>query len=206
MKTINQIMNLRLLALLFAVITIASCSDDDDAAPAEENELEVITNVSLIFTPTAGGDVVMARAEDPDGEGIAELQILDAINLNTDTEYVLTYEILNALDPSDPKDIVKEIAEEDNEHQLFYGFTTDVFANPVGSGNIDNASGVVVYNDQDENGYNVGLSTTWTTATTPSSEGTFTTRLQHQPDLKSGTTGANDGDTDFDLTFVLNIQ
>ena len=205
MKTINQIMNLRLLAFLFAATLVISCDDDDDNAPEEENEVEVITNVSLIFTPTAGGDTVIASAVDPDGEGVFELQILNAINLNSDTEYTLSYEILNALDSEDIEDIAAEIEEEDNEHQIFYGFTNDAFANPAGNGNIDNASDPVAYNDQDENGYNVGLSTTWITAATPS-QGTFTVRLQHQPDLKSGTTGATDGDTDFNLEFVLNIN
>lgn len=208
MKTINQIMNLRLMALLFAVITIVSCSSDDDgvAPPEEEEELEVITNVTLIFTPAGGGTPVTATAVDPDGEGIQELQVAGAITLAVDTEYTLTYNILNALDPNDVEDIGDEILEEDNEHQLFYSFTNDAFANPMGNGNIDTASDPVNYNDQDENGNNVGLSTTWTTPSTTTSGGMFTARLQHQPDIKTATTGANDGDTDFDLTFVLNIQ
>ena len=207
MKTIYQIMNVRLLALLFAAVIISSCSDDDDAAPDEENEVEVITNVNLIFTNTEdSSDVVMARAIDPDGEGTMELEILDPINLSASTTYTLSYDIENALDPEDVENIAEEIEEEDNEHQIFYSFTNDVFANPAGDGNIDNASDSVNYNDQDENGYNVGLSTTWTTSDTPSVGGTFTTRLQHQPDLKDGTTGANDGDTDFNLTFELNIE
>ena len=185
MKTINQIMNLRLMALLFAVITIASCSSDDDgvAPPEEEDEVEVITNVTLIFTPTSGGAPVTANAIDPDGEGIEELEVLEEINLAANTEYTLTYTILNALDPNDVEDIGDEILEEDNEHQLFYSFTNDVFSNPTGNGNIDTASDAVNYNDQDENGNNVGLSTTWTTADA-SAGGMFTTRLKHKPDLK----------------------
>ena len=35
------------------------------------------------------------------------------------------------------------------------------------------------------------------------SAGTFTVRLQHQPDVKTATSGTNDGDTDFELQFVL---
>ena len=38
------------------------------------------------------------------------------------------------------------------------------------------------------------------------SSGTFTVQLQHQPDVKTATSGANDGDTDFALTFNLNIN
>ncbi len=207
MKTINPFKNLQLLAILFSVITIIGCSTEDDIAPEEENEVEVFTDVTLIFTNTAdNSDVVRASAQDPDGTGIQELEILDAITLAADTEYTLTYEILNALDPSDVENIGDEILEEDNEHQFFFSFTENVFANPTGDGNIDAAADPINYNDDDENGNPVGLSTTWTTTSTASSEKSFTVRLQHQPDVKTATSGSNDGDTDFELTFALNIE
>jgi PBP1b-binding outer membrane lipoprotein LpoB len=207
MKTINPLKNLQLAAILFSVITIIGCSNDDDVVPEEENEVEVITDVTLIFTNTADAtDVVTASAQDPDGTGIQELQILDAITLATDTEYTLTYEILNALNAADVEDIGDEILEEDNEHQFFFSFTENVFANPTGNGNVDAASDLINYNDDDENGNHVGLSSTWTTSSTASSGASFTIRLQHQPDVKTATSGSNDGDTDFALTFVLNIQ
>jgi hypothetical protein len=207
MKTINPFKNLQLLAILFSVITMIGCSNEDDIAPEEENEVEVFTDVTLIFTNTAdNSDVVRASAQDPDGTGIQELQILDAITLAADTEYTLTYEILNALDPADVEDIGNEILEEDNEHQFFFSFTENVFANPTGNGNIDAAADPINYNDADENGNPVGLSSTWTTSSTASSGASFTVRLQHQPDVKTATSGSNDGDTDFALTFALNIQ
>ncbi len=207
MKTINPFKNLQLLAILFSVITIIGCSNDDDIAPEEENEVEVFTDVTLVFTNTADvNDVVTASAQDPDGTGIQELQILDAITLAADTEYTLTYEILNALDPADIEDIGDEILEEDNEHQFFFSFTENVFANPTGNGNIDAAADPINYNDADENGNPVGLSSTWTTSSTASSGASFTVRLQHQPDVKTASSGSNDGDTDFALTFALNIQ
>lgn len=208
MKTIDQILNLRFLALLFAAITIASCGDDDDGVdvPDEEEEVEVITNVSLIFTNAADAtDIVMASAVDADGEGIGELMVSGGIELEPETEYILTYSILNALDPDDVEDIGDEILEEDDEHQLFFSFTADIFTSPAGDGNIDaNADDAVNYNDEDENGNPVGLNTSWTTGV--AATGTFTVRLQHQPDLKSAATGASDGDTDFDLTFDLTIE
>ncbi|MFT7073684.1 MAG: hypothetical protein ACJAX3_002683 [Patiriisocius sp.] len=207
MKTINPFKNLQLLAILFSVITIIGCSNEDDIAPEEENEVEVFTDVTLIFTNTAdNSDVVRASAQDPDGTGIQELQILDAILLAADTEYTLTYEILNALDPTDVENIGDEILEEDNEHQFFFSFTENVFANPTGNGNIDTAADPINYNDADENGNPVGLSSAWTTSSTASSGASFTVRLQHQPDVKTATSGSNDGDTDFALTFDLNIQ
>jgi hypothetical protein len=207
MKTINPFKNLQLLAILFSFITIIGCSTEDDIAPEEENEVEVFTDVTLIFTNMAdNSDVVRASAQDPDGTGIQELQILDAITLAADTEYTLTYEILNALDPTDIENIGDEILEEDNEHQFFFSFTENVFANPTGNGNIDATADPINYNDADENGNPVGLSSTWTTSSTASSEASFTVRLQHQPDVKTATSGSNDGDTDFALTFALNIQ
>jgi hypothetical protein len=207
MKTMNPFKNLQLLAILFSVITIIGCSNNDDDAPEEENEVEVFTDVTLIFTNTADiSDVVRASAQDPDGTGIQELQILDAITLAADTEYTLTYEILNALNPADIENIGDEILEEDNEHQFFFSFTENVFANPTGNGNIDAAADPINYNDADENGNPVGLSSTWTTSSTASSGGSFTVRLQHQPDVKTATSGSNDGDTDFALTFALTIQ
>ena len=207
MKTINPFKNLQLLAILFSVITIIGCSNDDDIAPEEENEVEVFTDVTLVFTNTADvNDVVTASAQDPDGTGIQELQILGAITLAADTEYTLTYEILNALDPTDIENIGDEILEEDNEHQFFFSFTENVFANPTGNGNIDAAADPINYNDADENGNPVGLSSTWTTSSTASSGASFTVRLQHQPDVKTASSGSNDGDTDFALTFALNIQ
>ena len=206
MKTIDRIINFRLLALLFAALTIASCSDDDDA-PAEEEEVEVITDITLIFTNTADAtDVVMASAQDPDGEGIQELEVLDDITLSPGNQYILTFEISNALDPDDVEDIGEEILEEDNEHQIFFSFTEGAFASPMGNGNIDTSLDPLNYSDEDENGNPVGLVTSWTTPDMTSTGGSFRVRLQHQPDLKSDTTGANDGDTDFDLTFTVDIE
>ena len=60
------------------------------------------------------------------------------------------------------EDIGEEIAEEDDEHQVFFAFTDGAFSNPTGNGNIDNASDPINYNDQDDNGNPVGLSTSWT--------------------------------------------
>ena len=206
MKTIEKFMNYRFLALLFVGLLITSCSDDDDAAPEEEEELEVITDVTLVFTNDADpNDVVRASAQDPDGEGIQELQVQGGITLAVDTQYTLTFEIFNNLE-TPGEDIGEEILEEDDEHQFFFSFTTDAFDSPLGDGNIDTASDPINYNDMDDNMNRVGLSTTWTTPAATTTGGTFTARLQHQPDIKTGTTGANDGDTDFNLTFVLNIQ
>ena len=192
--------------LLYAVLTvfIFSACEEDEVAPEEENEVEVFTDVKLVFTPAGGGASVEATAQDPDGAGVQELQVSGSgIGLAANTSYTLTMVIENCLES--PCELMnEEIEEEDEEHQFFFAFTEGAFSNPTGNGNVDNASDPIVYNDTDGNGNPVGLNTSWTTA--GASTGTFTVRLQHQPDVKTATSGANDGDTDFELTFVLNIE
>ncbi|MBI1305947.1 MAG: GTP cyclohydrolase [Bacteroidetes bacterium] len=204
MNKLNSIKKLAIYTMLVGVITISGCKDDE--APAPENEEEVITDVKLIFTNNANAnDVVEAMAQDPDGEGVQELTVLDSINLDTGKTYTLTFEIINNLE-TPGGDIGKEILNENDAHQFFFAFTNNAFVNPAGDGNVDKASDPLNYNDYDKNGNPVGLSTTWTTSSVPLSGGFFTLRLQHQPDIKSSTTGANDGDTDLLLQFVLNIK
>ncbi|MEM6965003.1 MAG: GTP cyclohydrolase [Bacteroidota bacterium] len=206
MKVFNYFKKYSLLAFFAVGILVTGCGDDD--APDDVNEVEVITDVKLIFTNDADAtDVVEASAQDPDGDGVLELAILDPITLDAGKTYTLTYEIFNNLDPNDSEDIGAEILDEDDEHQIFFSFTDGAFSDPIGDGNIDNAADPINYNDQDENGRPVGLSTTWTTATSTLTGGMFTANLQHQPEnIKTDTSGATDGDTDFLLTFTLNIQ
>ena len=190
-----------LLYSLLSLVIFTAC-EDDDVVPEEEEEMEVITDVTLVFTSDAGA-VVTASAQDPDGEGVQELVVLDEIQLQAGTNYTLTFDIMNNLE-TPGEDIGEEIAEEDDEHQIFFAWTEGAFSNPTGNGNIDNASDPVNYNDADGNGNSLGLNTSWTTGS--ASNGTFTVQLQHQPDVKTATSGATDGDTDFALTFNLNIN
>ena len=205
MTTLETLKKYSFYSLLGLGILLVGCNPDEEV-PEPVEELEVITTVTLIFTNDADDtDVVTASAVDPDGEGILDLEILDDINLDADKTYTLTYEILNGLE-TPAEDIGEEISEEDDEHQLFYAFTEGAFADPSGDGNIDNAADAVNYNDQDDNGNNLGLNTTWTTSADALSSGSFRVKLQHQPDLKTSTSDSNTGDNDFDLEFVLNIQ
>lgn len=249
-------------ALVFASFTGVSCKSDDDGVPEEENDLEVITDIELIFTnKNDSTDVVEALAKDPDGPGIKSLEIKEAVNLKKDQEYELTFKILNSnaeeKDEHDDEDghdedgddhkedgdehdhdkedgdehdhddedgddhkeegdghdhehgfyVHEEIKGEDDEHQLFFGFDEGAFANPAGNGNIDNASDAIQYLDKDENGLPLGLETLWKTADKELTKGKFTVYLKHQPDgVKTATSTSNDGESDFELTFELNIQ
>ena len=199
----KNIFKLNYLLYAFPTLFIFTACEEDEAAPEEENEVEVFTDVKLVFTPTGGGAAVEAAAQDPDGAGVQELQVLGAINLAANTSYTLTMVIENCLES--PCELMnEEIEEEDDEHQFFFAFTNDAFTSPAGNGNIDSASDPINYNDSDGNGNSLGLNTSWTTGS--ASTGTFTVQLQHQPDVKTATSGSTDGDTDFALTFNLNIN
>ncbi len=226
----NKFRKYSMIPMLAAAVLLTGCEKEEDEIPEEEHDHEVFTDVKLIFTNTQDtSDVVEALAQDPDYEGVEELTVLDTINLDKNKAYTLTFEILNVHEDEEhedeehedeehegeeheedhddhAEDIGAEIAEEDDEHQFFFAFSNDAFVDPTGDGNIDNASDAINYNDSDDNGNPVGLSTSWETSSSTLSNGSFTVRLQHQPGVKTASSGANDGDSDFDLTFVLNIE
>jgi len=163
-------------------------------------EEEVINEVVLTFTPTGGGDAITANWFDADGDGVGNPTI-DDIELDPDKEYDMAITLANTLEG---EDITAEIQEEDDEHMFFFEFTTDIFTDPSGDGNFDSRDDDLNYNDQDENGFPVGLSTNWTTGS--SSAGTFRVVLKHQPGLKTATSDATVGGTDVDISFAINIQ
>lgn len=205
MTTLETLKKYSFYSLLGLGTLLVGCNPDEEV-PEPVEELEVITDVVLTFTNADDDtDVVTAAAQDPDGEGVEDLVILDEVNLDANKTYILTYEILNALE-SPAENILDEIQEEAAEHQLFYAFTEGAFTDPTGDGNIDNAADPINYNDQDDNGLNLGLNTTWTTSETAVSGATFRVKLQHQPDVKTATSDSNTGDNDFDLSFTLNIN
>jgi hypothetical protein len=246
MNTISILKKTSFWTLLITSILFTSCDNDDDIVPEAENDLEVITDVKLIFTNAADPtDTVEVTAEDPDGIGVEELTVNGSIDLDPNTTYNLTFTIENHLAEEEEEedhtnhstgeeeeeedhtqhahkvvpssesdddhghahgfDIAEDIEEEADEHQLFFSFTNDAFSDPQGNGNIDNASDKINYSDEDVNGNPLGLETSWTTGGSLEETGKFTVRLQHQPDVKTATSGATDGDTDFELTFDLNI-
>ena len=193
-------------ALAATLLFVTACGGDDDA-PQKENVVEIFTDVTLIFTNKAdASDVVKAKASDPDGTGAKPLEVKGKIYLTAGVTYTLTYEIKNALDPKKVEDLGAEILEEDNEHQFFYAFQEGTFTSPAGDGNMDNASDPINYKDTDENGCRVGLRTEWTAGAAYAGYREFRAKLQHQPKVKTCSTGSTDGDTDFDLRFQINIR
>ena len=191
-------------AFAFAFV-FSACSDDDE--PKKEDVPELITKATLTFTPMAGGSAVVATATDPDGEGVADLTVDGPINLDANTGYTLTIELINGLaDPTeDEYDITAEVQEESDEHMFFFAWTNDVFSSPSGNGNVDNRADGVNYNDEDDNGLPLGLNTSWTSSAATAS-GTFRIILKHQPNLKSETSTATTGESDVDVTFNISVD
>lgn len=171
---------------------------DDVDAPGCENEEEVIDKITLTFTPVGGGTTIVAVAADPDGPGPQDLVVED-ISLAQDKTYEMAITLENTIEG---EDITEEIREEDEDHLFLFGWTGDIFTDPVGDGNIDNRVDAVNYNDQDSNGLPVGLSTNFT-VTSESATGTLRIVLKHQPEIKSATSGFEDGGTDVDITWNI---
>lgn len=190
---------LLLAGFAFTSMFLTSCNDDEE--PEEEDVEEVITDVTLTFTPDGGGTAITATATDPDGEGAQGLAVDGPVNLAANTTYTLTIDLQNSIEN---ESITEEIEEEDDEHMFFFSFTDGAFSNPAGNGNVDNRSDAVNYEDEDGGGLPLGLETTWTTG--DASNGTFRVILKHQPDIKTATSTANDGESDIDISWTLNIQ
>jgi hypothetical protein len=196
--------SVRVLLAIASATFLISCNDED---PVKEDTPELITKATLTFTPSGGGTTFVVSATDPDGEGVQDITIDGPINLTTNKTYTLTVELINQLvAPSDPEyDLTKEVKEEGDEHLFFFAWTNNVFTDPTGDGNVDNRTDKINYNDEDDTGLPIGLSTTWTTSGSVAS-GTFRIILKHQPEQKSASSDQTMGDTDLDLTFTINVN
>ena len=183
---------------VFDLNWLVNIANDADA-PECENEEEVIDKVTLTFTPVDGGTTIVAVAADPDGPGPQDLVVED-ISLAQNKTYGMSITLENTIEG---EDITEEIREEDEDHLFLFGWTGDIFTDPMGDGNIDNRVDVVNYNDQDSNGLPVGLSTNWTVGADGSS-GTLRIVLKHQPEMKSADSNFEDGGTDIDITWNVN--
>jgi hypothetical protein len=194
---------LTMVLTLTTSLFISGCDDDD---PVKEDVPELITKVTLTFTPSDGGSPLVVTATDPDGEGVQNIAADGPITLAAASSYDMSITLVNALaEPSDPAyNITEEVEEEGDEHMFFFSWTNNVFSNPAGNGNMDNRADAVNYEDEDANGLPLGLHTSWTTA--EASSGNFRVILKHQPDLKSETSDSSIGETDLDLTFTVIVN
>jgi hypothetical protein len=192
------------LCVVSLTLFLAGCGDFHELPPPPpiENEEEIITDVILTFTPDGGSVPVTATAQDPDGEGPQDLEITRDIMLSPNTAYTLTIDLQNSIAG---ESITEEVEAEADEHLFFFEWTVGIFGDPPGNGNVDNRNDPVNYDDQDEYGLPLGLSTSWETGS--AAMGVFTVILKHQPDdIKTAASTANDGETDVNLTWDITVQ
>jgi hypothetical protein len=182
--------NALLLLFVAASLVMTSCEKEDPVIPNEE---EVITTLNYTLTAVGDAGIVTFSFQDLDGDGAGAPTITGG-DLVANTTYTGVLELLNETE-SPAEDITEEIEEEDDEHQFFF------------QSDIDGLS--VAYNDEDEDGNPVGLSTTLTTADAGS--GSLTIILRHEP-LKSAANVSDgditnaDGETDIEVTFAVEVK
>lgn len=185
MKKINLLFVFAISSLLF----ITSCEKDDPEIPNEE---EVITTLTYTLTPVGGGTPVVLSFQDLDGDG-GNPPIVGVGVFAANTTYTGEISLLNEIE-SPAENITEEVEEEGAAHQFFF----------ESAGNV-----TVAYNDVDENGLPVGLSTTLTTFAAEST--TMTVTLRHEPAKEaSGVSGGDitnaGGESDIEVTFNIDVQ
>jgi len=177
--------------------------EDQDAPPCE-NEEEVINLVVLNFVAKGTTDTLTFEWFDEDGDAPG-MPVIDPVLLDESTEYDLFVEFFNTIEG---EDITDEIREEDDEHQLFFGFSDTLFASPSGNGNDMEPFGPINYEDADDNGRPLGLETSWTAICRGGegdASGEFRVTLKHQPGEKDDDSDVNTGETDIAVVFPTTI-
>ncbi len=181
--------------MAFMIFSFSNCKPDE---PEKENVEEVISKITVHFTPTVGGTTISVSAVDPDGDGPQDIEAEGPINLEYNLEYDMEIEFVNHL-ATPEEDITEEIRVEGNDHMIFFGWTTGLFFSPS-NGDINTNRENVRYQDEDTNGLPIGLQTKWTTANQDMT-GDLRIVLKHQPDLKSASSTVSTGSTEVDVSF-----
>ncbi len=187
MKKFNSI---KYLSLLVMALIVSACDSDD---PDPVNEEELITTLRLTFTSQTS-PTVMATFTDLDGPG-GDAAVTVNPTLAANTTYTVSVEFLNE-EENPAEDITLEVAEEDDEHQVFFVIGTGLNA-------------TYAYTDQDGNGNPLGLMGTFTTAA--AGAGNLTVTLLHEPDKTAANVSSGDptnagGETDIEVTFNVTVQ
>jgi hypothetical protein len=201
----------RITPLLLLALPACSDVDNDGDEHGHHHDQEVITTVVLSFTANDDSDPIdftWSDAEDNANPTIDDIVLQDA------NDYTMSVSFLNELeDPTE--DLTPEIADEDDEHQVF--FTGSAVDGPATE---SNANAVVehTYADEHVNGMPLGLDNDIITLGTGSGEITVT--LRHMPfesgnaiktagaasDVASGGFAAIGGDNDVQITFPISVE
>ena len=174
--------------LLMILVTVASCSKDDDPLPEAVNEEEVITTMEV--TLTSGASVITLKTQDLDGDGPNAPVVTVSGNLAAGTTYDGVMKFLNELE-SPAENITEEVEEEDLDHQVFF---------TVGSG----LDVTTEYSNNDSAGNPLGTQFKLTAGSASSGNLTFT--LVHEPTKPNTGLASAGGETDIDATFSITIE
>jgi len=195
MKNLKKV-SLYLLALM--VFGFASCKSED---PTQENDGEVITDVTLKFQELDAsnalvGSALSFKASDPQGIEVGKTPTIQSISLAKGKKYQMTIEVTNAIKG---EDITQEILTEAAAHQFF--FLGQVFDSNIFSIQYADAGGVAL-----------GLKNTVTVSISPGTNNS-NMRVVLRHDLNKNFPGATSptfanfaqagGETDLDLTFPV---
>ena len=180
---------LRSMLLLVAVLLFSKCNTTE---PEPENEEELITTLEMTFSPVGGGDDVVFSLVDMDGPGEEEPVYTNG-TLAANTNYNVNIEVRNDVDN---ENITTEIIEEDEEDQFFFETAVSLFLE-------------FSYEDADDNGDPIGLSTIFY-AQEPSN-GTLTVTLRHEANKSAegainGDPSNAGGETDIQAIFDVVIE
>jgi len=181
-----------LMLIALAAVTIwTGCKKDNDTVPDPPppgNLEEVITTMKLTFVDSSNAsNIKYATFRDPDGDGGLTYDIFDTIKLDANKTWITTILLLN--ETENPVDTASnEVLDEGYDH--LFCFT------PTGT------SATVIKTDVDNNGFPIGLQTTW--YTTSAGNGTMQVELRHQAGVKDGT--CTPGDTDISVDFQVKVQ
>ena len=182
----------------------------DDHHGHDHDPNEVMTTVQLTFTAASSGEAFTATWENIDQDDTPNV---DPINLTQGEVYAVSITVLNELeDPAE--DVTIELRDELDEHQTFW--TGDKVSSPAN----ESADPIITqaYDDEDANGWPVGLENTVEAVSAGSTVLTF--MLRHMPPVngeavKTGTLAdvvksdgptALPGSTDISVEFDVTVQ
>ena len=206
MRTSSQFVFLSL-GVTLAIVPVGCGEDSADGG----NEGEVITTVTLTFTPSGGGTPVVAAVDDLDGDG-GNAPTIRPVTLTAGI-FDMSVRFENKLE-NPPEDITEEVEDEADQHQVF--FTGNAVNGPATT-NQAGAPLMHSYGDTDLKGLPIGLANK---VTAVKGTGMLTVTLRHLPPVndmavksatlaetvRSGGFSAIGGDTDVQVTFPVTVQ
>ena len=174
--------------LMGSLLTTTSCGDNDDPAPADNEE---ITTVKFTMEPTGKeGNLVTATYKDLDGPS-GNAPVKETLLLKANTTYTTELTLLNE-NETPAVEVHDEILAEGTDHQIFF---TPSSTNLL----------TVTPTDKDAQNRPIGLTSTIVTGN--AGTGTLKVVVKHQKGTKAAAPGdATKGETDVEVEFNVVVQ